>query len=253
MVEVQAADGGNASLPAIYPLGVDGLLIRFGAQLGEAANRAALAFRAAVQGDPPVGVVESATSLTSVYLRFDLEKTDHARLREDLRPRLAGCDWYQSALPQGRRLWRVPAVFGTDLAPQLAEAAELAGMTPDQAIASLCAASLRVQTIGFAPGQPYLGELPAQWDIPRQTALTPRVPEGALAVAIRQMVLFSVSTPTGWRHVGQTAAQLFRPDQDDPFLLRPGDEVLFQPVSRDEFENIRSAKCDGGAVATRLA
>jgi hypothetical protein len=52
MGDLQAADRGNTALPALYPLGVDGLLIRFGAQLGEAANRAALAFRAAVQGIP---------------------------------------------------------------------------------------------------------------------------------------------------------------------------------------------------------
>lgn len=76
--------------------------------------------------------------------------------------------------------------------------------------------------------------LPENWDIPRQTALTKAVPEGALVVAIRQFVLFSVSSPTGWRHVGQTALKLFRPDSDTPFFLRPGDEVQFVEASADE-------------------
>lgn len=238
--------------PALYPLGVDGVLIRFGTRLSESANRAALAFRAALEADPPEGVAETATSLTSVYLRFDPTTTDHRQLRTALAPRLASRDWYQAPLPEGRRLWRVPAAFCADLAPQLAEAAALAGLSTDEAIAALCAAPLRVQTIGFAPGQPYLGGLSSQWNIPRQTDLTPRVPEGALAVAIRQMVLFSVGTPTGWRHVGQTAVRLFRPELDDPFLLRPGDEVLFSPVTRAEFENIRKTDPSGGAVAERL-
>lgn len=69
---------------------------------------------------------------------------DPAQIRAALSALLAERDWWQAPLPEGRRLWRVPAVFGTDLAPQLTEAA----------IASLCAAPLRVQTIGFAPGQP---------------------------------------------------------------------------------------------------
>ncbi|MGY6411688.1 MAG: 5-oxoprolinase subunit B family protein [Alkalilacustris sp.] len=238
--------------PSVHALGVDGLLVRFAERLSEGANRAALAFRAALEGDPPEGVEETATSLTSVHLRFDPTATDHARLRAALGPLLDGRDWYHAPLPGGRRLWRVPAAFCTDLAPQLEEAAALAGMSAAEAVAALCAAPLRMQTIGFAPGQPYLGELPEAWNIPRQTGLTPRVPEGALAVAIRQMVLFSVSTPTGWRHVGQTAVRLFRPEAEDPFLLRPGDEVMFHPVARDAFETLRAGDASGGAIAERL-
>ncbi len=89
--------------------------------------------------------------------------------------------------------------------------------------------------------------MPERWDIPRQQALTPQVPEGALAVAIRQLVLFSVTTPTGWRHVGQTAIRLFRPESETPFVLRPGDEVMFPSVSREVYENMRTSGPDGGA------
>ncbi|MFU8899767.1 MAG: 5-oxoprolinase subunit B family protein [Roseinatronobacter sp.] len=239
--------------PIIQGIGVDGFLITFNDSLTEAANRAALAFRAALDGAGLCGVEETSTSLASVYLRFDLRAVDHETLRAALAALLQQADWYAAPLPTGRKLWRVPAVFGTALAPQLKEAASLAGLTPEQAIAELCAHPLRVQAIGFAPGQPYLGQLPPPWDIPRQTGLTPRVPEGALAVAIRQMVLFSVSTPTGWRHVGQTALRLFQPDQPDPFILRPGDEVQLVPVTRAEFENIRQSDALGGATSQAVA
>jgi len=175
-----------------------------------------------------------------------------AALRDRLAALVASRDWTAAELPAGRRLWRVPAVFGTDLAPQLEAAAALAGLSADAAVAGIAATRLRVQTIGFAPGQPYLGELPETWAIPRQTDLTPRVPVGALCVAIRQMTLFSVSTPTGWRHVAQTALRLFRPDTDAPFLLRPGDEVLFQPVDRAAYDRLCGAGPDGGAVAEPL-
>jgi len=239
--------------PRIQCIGVDGFLITFSDILTEAANRAALAFRAALDGAGLRGVEETSTSLASVYLRFDLRAVDHKALRTALAALLQQADWYAAPLPTGRKLWRVPAVFGTALAPQLEEAASLAGLSPDQAIAEFCAHPLRVQAIGFAPGQPYLGQLPPHWDIPRQTGLTPRVPEGALAVAIRQMVLFSVSTPTGWRHVGQTALRLFQPDQPDPFILRPGDEVQLIAVTPAEFENIRQSDSLGGATSQAVA
>ena len=110
----------------------------------------------------------------------------------------------------------------------------------------------RRRRLGFAPGQPYLGELPPAWDIPRQTGLTPKVPVGALTVAIRQLVLFAVSTPTGWRHIGQTGFRAFRPESDTPFVLNPGDEVIFEPVSRDDHERLSGTGPDGGAKSEPL-
>lgn len=232
-------------VPIIRNVGLDGMLVSFGDRLSEPANRAALALREALDRESWPGVEETSTSLVSAFLRFDPLRLSHDNLRQRLWELLKGRDWMQADLPAGRRLFRVPTVYGTDLAPQLDEAAQRAGITAERAVAELSGSRVRVQTIGFAPGQPYLGALPPHWDIPRQQGLTPRVPEGALVVAIRQFVVFSVSTPTGWRHVGQTAARLFRPEAEDPFLLRPGDEVEFPAITREEYDNILSAGSDG--------
>ncbi|MFP7571259.1 5-oxoprolinase subunit B family protein [Marivita sp. S2033] len=232
--------------PVIRSAGLSGALVTFGDALSEPANRAALAFAAALEAAGIDGVEECAPSLVSVFVRFDPLHLGFDRLAELMSRLLAQQDWHAAPLPDGRRLIRVPTVYGTELAPQLEEAAQAAGMDIDAAVKSLSTARVRVQTIGFAPGQPYLGLLPDAWDIPRQTTLTRAVPEGALVVAIRQLVLFSVSSPTGWRHVGQTALRLFRPESDTPFFLRPGDEVIFEPVTRETFERLKSDP-DGGA------
>lgn len=242
----------DSTFPRIGRVGLDGMLVSFGDALSEPANRAALAFRAAVDHAPPTGIEETATSLVSTFVRFDALRVEFDSLRAAIRSLIDSRDWYAAELPGGRRLWRIPTVYGTDLAPQLGEAAEAAGMNADAAADQIAATRVRVQTIGFAPGQPYLGELPKAWDIPRQTDLTERVPIGALTVAIRQLVLFSVSTPTGWRHVGQTAFRPFRPEADAPFVLRPGDEVLFEAVDRETYERLRTGGPDGGAVSEAI-
>jgi KipI family sensor histidine kinase inhibitor len=231
--------------PSIEPVGLSGLLVRFGDRLEEPANRAALAFRAAVERETPEGVEECATSLVSTFLRFDPLAVGFDRLADAVRALLSGCDWYAAPLPEGRARLEIPTLYGTEVAAQLDDAAQAAGLTAAEAIAQLSRTALRVNAIGFAPGQPYCGTLPEAWDIPRQTALTPRVPEGALVVAIRQLVLFSVSAPTGWRHVGQTHARLFRPESDTPFLLRPGDLVTFPSVPAETFARMAQAGEDG--------
>lgn len=241
----------DAPWPQVRTAGFDGFLVSFADRLNEPANRAALAFRGAVDAADLDGAQETSTSLVSTYLRFDPLAISHSSVEQALRALLSQRDWYDAPLPEGRRLWRVPTVFGGAHAPQLAETAAAAGLSEAEAIASITRQQVRVQTVGFAPGMPYLGELSPDWGIPRQTELTAKVPAGGLCVAIRQLVLFPVATPTGWRQIGQTALRLFRPDDATPFLLRPGDEVLFDHVSPEDFDALTAAP-NGGATSEPL-
>lgn len=231
--------------PKIQNVGLAGILISFADTMSEPANRAALSLRAAIDDAGWPEVTETSTSLVSTFLQVDLVAVPRETMMARLNDLLGSRDWYTSDLPAGRTLWHIPTVYGTDLAPQLEEAAKLAGLDPDAAIKELSQARVRVLTIGFAPGQPYTGELPENWDIPRQQGLTKSVPAGALITAIRQLIIFTNASPTGWRHIGQTAFKTFRPSSDTPFALSPGDELCFPSVSRAEIEKIM-AKDDAG-------
>lgn len=240
-------------LPAIEirPLGVDGILVRFARDLTEAANQRAIAFRDHLAGLDLLGVTEVASSLVSVRVGFDPGLTSRATVTAAVE---AASEALTDTVATPKRRWDIPAAFGPDYAPQLAEAADLAGVTPEQAVAEIAAQTVRVIAIGFAPGQPYLGMLPDHWNIPRQTALTARMPKGALVTAVRQLIIFAADAPTGWRHIGQTAFQVYRPDAPDPFPLTPGDAVRFCPVSDSEFAAIRqNTDTNGGARCTVLA
>lgn len=240
-----------AEYPRIRAVGLSGLLVQFGAGMSEPANRAAIAFRAAVQEQYWPEVSETSTSLVSTFVSADLVNTAPEALFERLHDLLSTRDWLTAALPAGRTLWEIPTLYGTDAAPQLEEAATTAGVSPEQAITELSSARVRVLTIGFAPGQPYTGELPPHWDIPRQQALTKSVPSGALVVAIRQLIVFTNASPTGWRHVGQTAFRTFRPADANPIALTPGDEMCFPAVSEAEYADIVQNDLSGDGGATR--
>jgi len=237
--------------PRLSPLGLDAVVVEFATRMSDAANRAALAFAAHIRG-AGLPVREVSTALASVVLHFDPDATVLDGLVRRLETELAARDWSRAALPTGRRRWRVPTLYGAEAGPQLQEAASLAGMSPNQAVEALGATDVRVLALGFAPGQPYLGPLPDAWDIPRQTALTPRVPAGALVVAIRQIVVFANASPTGWRWIGLTALPLFDPARRPAALLAPADVVTFHPVSAREMDAARVAPL-GGATAETLS
>ena len=239
--------------PEILPLGVDTVLVRFANRLSEEANSAALAFRGALETNRPAAVIETATSLTSVMVRFDLHQTDRARVEDILRQRLAAQNWYHAPLPEGRKLWRIPAVFGGGYGRQLEQVASAVGLSPYNAIADLAATELRVMAIGFAPGQPYLGFLGEHWNIPRQTEVNPQVPQGAVVVAVRQVIPFANAAPTGWWHIGQTAFRCYSKGGTPPIPLRAGDSVRFEPVSAVDFVRLQDTGPLGGAAAEVIA
>ncbi|MDA8747207.1 allophanate hydrolase subunit 1 [Litoreibacter sp.] len=237
--------------PRIVDVGLSGMLVTFSDVLSQDANRAALALRARLEDMQIVGVLETTTSLTSTFVVYDPKALTQDLLRRLLTELLETEVWNNAPLPEGRRLCRIPAVFDhPEYGPQLQEAADLAGITVKTAVESLCDTSLRVMTLGFAPGQPYLGALAPHWDIPRQTGLTKQVPVGAITVAIRQIVLFSTASPTGWRQVGQCVFRAFRPELADPFALRPGDEVSFYPVSAEDLARFKAKDETGDGGAT---
>lgn len=243
----------GTSFPRIGAMGVTGVLVSFSDRLSEPANRAALAFRARVAEAALPGVEEVAVTLASVFLRIDPVRIGADDLLRPLEQLLAERDWFTAELPAGRRRWRIPTAFGGVHGPQLGEAAALAGLSEEAAVAALTATPLRVLALGFAPGQPYLGTLPEPWDLPRQTDLTPKVQPGAVVVAVRQIVLFGTSAPTGWRQVGQCAFRCFHPGRDPAIALRPGDEVQFAEASAAEIDASEGSSDGlGGAVAEHV-
>ena len=209
----------NDFAPEILPQGVDGMILRVSAVLDDASNRYAVALADCLRG--VAGVLETAPSLGSVYVRFD-----PAVGRAAVTAAVRAVPVPAQATDAGR-LWEIPCVYD---GPQLAEAASLAGLTSAQAVAELSNQEVRVLAIGFAPGQPYLGILPEHWNLPRLSGLTPQVPAGALVVAVRQLVLFANASPTGWRMVGRTGFRCFDPAARDHIGLQAGDRIRF-PVA----------------------
>ena len=234
--------------PSIEPLGLDGLLVRFSLRVTDQASAAVQAFAGALDAAPIAGVVDVVPALASVLVRFDQDRTTRAAVAGALADITAARDWSQVIQPTPRRIWRIPVALGGTHGPELAEAAALAGLREDEAIAQITAADLRVLAIGFAPGQPYLGLLPATWDMPRKSSLTSRVPAGALVVAVRQVVLFANPSPTGWRQIGYTPFRPFDQNRADPAPLRAGDGLRLVAVSAVEIDALdRAGDRLGGA------
>lgn len=225
--------------PQVLASGQDGAVVRFALTAEPAAMAAAQQFTAELDDDCPTGVVEIAPGLVSVKLRFDPLRITRSDLIAEMSKKAARIVSQHPTLPDPVRRWTIPVAFGGTDGPQLEDIAREAGCSVDTAIAQICGDDLRILAIGFAPGQPYIGLLPESWNMPRLSEITPNVPAGAVVVAVRQIVLFTAESATGWRQAGRSAFRNFMPERTEPTLLCSGDAIRFQPASASEIAALK--------------
>lgn len=217
------------ALPVIMPLGDRALLVRFGANLGDAANRAAIAFARQLDAAKPAGVDEIDPTLISVLVRYDPHVVDADRLAGELRLLLS----VTSDVPEvATRPHVIPVHFGGEDGPDLEAAARALGMSPAEFVAAHNARPLRVLTTGFAPGFVYCGFHPQDLHLPRRSEVRGRVPPGTVLFAAGQTAITSTPIPTGWHVIGRTDFSNFDAERVPPTTLREGDEVVFTEAGR---------------------
>ncbi|MFU0919281.1 5-oxoprolinase subunit PxpB [Kluyvera sichuanensis] len=138
--------------------------------------------------------------------------------------------WEESeALEPDSRAIDIPVIYGGEQGPDLTEVARLSGFTPKQVVELHASVDYVVWFLGFQPGFPYLGGLPASLVMPRRAEPRLKVPAGSVGIGGQQTGIYPLSTPGGWQLIGRTSLPLFSPNREEPILLRPGDTVRFVP------------------------
>jgi inhibitor of KinA len=235
------AVGQVEAAPRYRVVGDGGLLVEFAPVIAPEVNRRVRALLAALDAEPPPGILDLVPAYRSLLVCYDPVVLGHAALLERLRalePALA------QAAPASR-IVTVPVAYGGDFGPDLAGVAAHTGLSPDEVIARHAAGTYTVYFLGFTPGFPYLGGLDPALATPRLSQPRTAVPAGAVGIGGAQTGIYSLPAPGGWRLLGQTPVRLYDPAAEPPFLLRAGDELRFRAIAADEYARLDEAIAAG--------
>jgi KipI family sensor histidine kinase inhibitor len=217
--------------PVFRPMGDRSLLVELGETIAPDVNRRVQELMLQLQQARLPGVREFAPGYRSLLVVFDPLTLSPSELKARItdvagRPGSAG-------LPQAKLL-TVPVFYGGEYGPDLEGVAGHLGISTDEVIRLHTETMYRVYMIGFTPGYPYMGELPAALAVPRRSTPRTRVPKGSVGIAQRQTGIYSVESPGGWQIIGWTPIELFDPTRQLPSLLEMGDRVKFEAVRQVE-------------------
>jgi len=219
----------------LVSLGDSAITVEFGDEIDPRVNVRVVAFAKTVAHQGWRGIVDVVPTYRSVTVHFDPLQWDSATLTDRL-----------TALPRPGSgetesigtLHSIPVLYGGEWGPDLDDVAAFAGLHPAQAVSLHASVRYRVYMLGFSPGFPYLGLVSERLAMPRLSTPRSRIPAGSVGIADRQTGIYPTATPGGWRLVGRTPIKLYRKTGPDHFLLRPGDQVQFLPIDRDEFDRL---------------
>jgi inhibitor of KinA len=224
----------------LEPLGDSAVVATIGSCIDEDTMALVLDFTEAVQTAKRAGVTDVVPAYATVTVFYDpVHFQEAAGDAYDAVCRfLESCVGRETNAPfrSQAKLVELPVFYGGDHGPDMGLVAEHCRMGAEDVAALHASAEYLVHAIGFTPGFPYLGGLPEALRTPRRDTPRGHVPAGSVAIGGSQTGVYPVESPGGWQIIGRTPLCLFRPDERQAALLRPGDRVRFRPISKTEFE-----------------
>ncbi len=122
-----------------------------------------------------------------------------------------------------------------ELGPDLAFVADHLKLSPEDVIRLHTATEYTVHAVGFVPGFPYLGYLPAELcGVPRLASPRVRVEAGSVGLTGRQTGVYPLARPGGWPLIGRTPCTLVDVASNF-FPLSVGDRVRFERIGEWDY------------------
>lgn len=223
---------------SLFPLSEEAITIEFGEKATKEVNQRVHEAARKISQRPFSGFIECVPTFTSLTIYYN--------------PIIAGnfdvvCKKLLSALSNeipmidlNQKIHRVPVCYDVEFAPDLLLLSQSLNLSQDEIIELHTKPLYDVYFLGFSAGFPFLGGLSAKLFHPRRLSPRLKVPAGSVGIAGSQTGVYPIETPGGWQIIGRTPLRLFNYENNPPVLVKPGDQVRFYPISKEDFFNMEA-------------
>ena len=182
-----------------------------------------LALLASLQRDPLPGVEELVPAARTILVRFRPASCGLSQLVHAISTRNVA-----SRAQRGSTLIEIPVRYDGE---DLAEVAQLLGITQEEVVRRHTGSEYTVAFTGFAPGFAYLSGGHPSLDVPRRSTPRTRIPAGAVGLAGTFSGVYPQASPGGWQIIGVTPVAMWDLGREQPALLQPGYRVRFVDIA----------------------
>lgn len=207
--------------------------------------RQTLALHASLRERPLPGVRELVPAARTLLVRHSPAVIAESELVRAIAARELGAH-----VERASRLVEIEVDYSGE---DLAEVAELLGISAREVVDRHTGIEYSAAFTGFAPGFAYLSTEATVLDVPRRKSPRTRVPAGSVALAGGFSAVYPQDSPGGWQLIGVTQARMWDLARDPPALLQPGFRVRFVEAGSKAVVSLPSSKIVAPAFAAAPA
>ena len=200
-------------------------------------NRLVLRLQKSLEERPVKGVIEMIPSYASLMIQYDPMELSYEKLCEEIQ---AHTEDMPEIEEQDALVKEVPICYEGELGPDLEECARLQGCSTEEVIRMHASHRYYVYMLGFAPGHPYSARFEEPFKFKRRPEPRLKIPGRSVVVQQNLSDLIPFDQPCGWNIIGTTPLNITDFSRENSFLVSAGEWVKYIPVSRAEYDTIRS-------------
>jgi len=220
----------------ILNLGDAAVYCDFGKEVNQEINANVIKYFKNIQDKNIQGITNIAPSYNKLIVSFDLEVTNYSkvkRLIEDLE--------LKEKTEKTKKIIEIPVCCENNLKLDHDRLEKILKIKYDKILEIFFSKEYFCYMTGFIAGMPFLGDLNEKIRLKRLETPRIKVPKGSIGLTEQFCNIYTFESPGGWNIIGNTPLEIFnKHNQNNPALIKPGDNVKFKQITRDEYDKIRN-------------
>ncbi|EEZ79934.1 MAG: 5-oxoprolinase subunit PxpB [Candidatus Thioglobus sp.] len=220
-------------MPNIVSAGENSILIYFGDKIDASLPKNIANFANQLKNEMGGVVINLIPSYTSLHVSYDLNVIDYQDFVNQVEQCLKQNQNTASALES--KTIRIPVYYGLEVGLDLERLLQEKNLDLDAFINVHSSKEYLVYAIGFSPVFAFLGEVDERIQLPRLNTPRIKIPAGSVGIAESQTAIYPSDSSGGWNIVGRTPIDLSLNNLENIDKFNVGNQVKFDPISRDEY------------------
>ena len=217
----------------ISNLGDAALYCDFGKDINKETNTKVIRYFKSIQKENIEGVNNLTPSYNKLIVSFDLRKTNF----KDLKRLIEKLEINKNDNFKNKRI-KIPVCTDKSFSLDIKRLEEKLTINKEQIYEKFFNKEFFCYMTGFIAGMPFLGDLDKNMRAKRLETPRVKVPKGSVGLTEQFANIYTFESPGGWNIIGNTPLKIFDSSKEtDPNLINPGDTVIFNKISIDEYQN----------------
>ena len=216
----------------ISNLGDAALYCDFGSKVNKEINSKVIQYFKNIKEKNIGGITNITPSYNKLIISFDLKFTNFINLKKKIE-NLELKEFVNTK----NDIIKIPICCDKKFALDINRLEKILKISEDKILEKFFSKEYYCYMTGFIAGHPFLGDTDESLRAKRLETPRVKIPKGSVGLTEQFCNIYTFESPGGWNIIGNTPINVFdKTNEIKPNLINPGDTVIFNQISKDEYE-----------------